>query len=60
MLPTWDGFKLVGDNIDKNIRPSEQRIDRQTRSLHYFHSFAVRDRVNFSNTSDAANDKKKY
>ena len=54
-LPPWDGFKLVGDNIDKNIRPSDQRFHRQTRSLHYFHLYAVRDRVNFSNTTDVAN-----
>ena len=41
-------FKLVGDNIDKTIKPRDMRIDHQTQSLHYFHSFAVKDRVNFS------------
>lgn len=28
------------------------RLDRQNKSLHYFHSFAVRDRVNLQNFSD--------
>ena len=35
------GFKTVGDNIDKNLCRSFQRIDYQTRSFHYFHSYAV-------------------
>lgn len=47
------GFKVVGDNIDKNIRRSYQRIDRTTRSLHYFHMFAVKDRVDFSHLSNS-------
>ncbi len=50
----WCGFKIVGDNIDKNVRPSHQRLDRQTQSLHHFHSFAVRDRINMSTFSDCA------
>ena len=48
----WCGFKLVGDNIDKNIRPSFQRSNSQTKSLHYFHSFAIKDRVNLQSLSD--------
>jgi len=39
----WNGFKIVGDNIDKNVRPSFQRAQHQTKSLHYFNSYAVRD-----------------
>ena len=50
----WNGFKIVGDNIDKNIRPSFQRINHQTVSLHYFHSCAVSDRINLSSLSDVA------
>ena len=46
------GYKIVGDNIDKNIRRTHQRIDRTTRSLHYFHMFAVKDRLDFSYLSD--------
>ena len=44
-------YKLVGDNIDKNVRPREMRSDVQTRSLHYFHTYAVRDRVDMSQFS---------
>ena len=36
-------YKVVGDNIDKNFSRSHQRIERQTRSFHYFHSYAVLD-----------------
>ena len=28
---SWKGFKIVGDNIDKNFRHSFQRMDFQTR-----------------------------
>ena len=51
-LAVWNGFKIVGDNIDKNIRPSYQRCDRQTASLHYFHVCAVGDRIDFSSLPD--------
>ena len=40
---SWCGFKLVGDNIDKNVHPTYQRSDHQTQSLHYFHAYAVVD-----------------
>ena len=52
--PVLKTFKIVGDNIDKNIRPSEMRIDTQTRSLHYFHSYAVRDRIDLTNYDDSS------
>ena len=38
---SWFGFKIVGDNIDKNIHPRHQTIDSRTKSLHYFHAFAA-------------------
>lgn len=50
----WSGFKIVSDNIDKNIWPSFQWINHQTVSLHYFHSCAVGDRINFASLSDIA------
>ena len=50
---SWTGYKIVGDNVDKNIRPSFQRTDRQTKSLHYFHACAAKDRIDFSLLSDA-------
>ena len=48
----WFGFKITGDNIDKNIRASFQRSDHGTISLHHFHSFASRDRIDLSALSD--------
>ena len=36
-----NGFVIVGDNIDKNVRPSFQRQNHQTESWHCFHSYAV-------------------
>ena len=47
-------FKIVGDNIDKDIKPRHMRSDYQTRSLHYFHSYAVRDRLNLDSYDDSA------
>ena len=47
------GYVIVGDNIDKNIRPSYQRQDHTTQSLHYFHSYAVLNRVDISRLSDS-------
>ena len=50
---TWFGYRFVGDNIDKNIQPSFQRQEHHTvQSLHYFHGYAVQDRVNLSKYSD--------
>lgn len=46
--PGWFGFKIVGDNIDKAIKPRHETIHRHGQSLHYFHSFAVLDRIDFS------------
>lgn len=56
-LPTpadWCGFKVVGDNIDKTIKPRYMResTGHGSQSLHYFHSYAVKDRVNLSSSSD--------
>ena len=48
-LPT---YKLVGDNIDKVVKPRHMRIDSQSRSLHYFHFYAVKDRIDFSHLDD--------
>ena len=45
-------FKIVGDNIDKNIKKRYLRVDQQNSSLHFFHSFAVQDRIDFSHLPD--------
>lgn len=48
----WSGFKIVGDNLDKTVKPRHMRSDHQNVSLHYFHSIAVKDRIDFSNLPD--------
>ena len=46
------GFAIGGDNIDKNVRPSFQREDRKTQSLHYIHWYAFKNRIDISSLSD--------
>lgn len=48
----WFGFKIVGDNIDKTVRPRHETMASHNQSLHYFHCYAVHDRVNLSSFSD--------
>ena len=48
----WYGFKLVGDNIDKNVRLRHQTLQCQTQSFHYFKSYAIKDRLDLSAMSD--------
>jgi L1 cell adhesion molecule like protein len=45
-------YKLTGDNLDKNVKPTEYRIDSQTKSLHYFQTYAVRDRIDLTSYDD--------
>lgn len=49
---SWKGFKIVGDNLDKTVRPRRQRFDERTKSLHYFNTMAILDRVDMSKFSD--------
>lgn len=47
------GYKLVGDNIDMAVKARYIQADgTRNQSLHYFHSFAVKNRVNFSHIPD--------
>lgn len=47
------GYKIVGDNIDKGVKARYMRANKhQNQSLHYFNSFAVANRVDFSALSD--------
>ena len=46
------GFVLVIDNIDLNVRRSEQRIDHTTLSYHFCHTFALLNRVNSTPLED--------
>ena len=55
LIPTNESpktFKIVMDNIDKTIKPNDMRMDHQTRSLHYVHKYAVRDRIDLSSFDD--------
>ena len=52
--PTVSSFKLVGDNLDKTVRPRHETVDTHSSSLHYFHAFAVKDRCDTSKLADAA------
>ena len=52
----WSGFKVIGDNIDKTVRSGHQTLDSQTRSLHYFHAYAVKVRIDCSSLSDVVPD----
>lgn len=51
----WNGFKIVGDNIDMNVVPRHKRIDKQTKSLHFFQTFAARDCLDLSSASEDPN-----
>lgn len=34
-------FEIVGENIDKDVKPRDMQVDYSTHSLHYFHAYAV-------------------
>ena len=52
-IPARPTFRLCGDNIDKVVRQRFMRSDStQPDSIHYFHSYAVRDRVDFTYLSE--------
>lgn len=42
------GYKIVFDNIDKNVKPRHMTADSQTVSLHYVQAYAVKDRLDYS------------
>ena len=46
----WNGYKLDGDNIDKNYHRSFNRMDKKTTSIHYF---GVCDHIELSACSEA-------
>lgn len=48
------GFRLVGDNIDKAIRRRHLRLDRKNESIHYFHVYAVENRIDASQLPDTS------
>ena len=56
----WLGYKLVADNVDKNIRPRYQTTERQTKSEHMVHVLGIRGRINLRHISDKAPPLPKY
>lgn len=46
-------FKLVGDNVDKSSKPRHETSESHTQSLHYFHSYAVKDRCDIEGLDDS-------
>lgn len=48
----WDGFKIVMDNVDKIFKASFERTTHSNRSLHYYNSYAMLDRIDFSGLSE--------
>lgn len=47
-------YRLCGDNIDKTVKHRYMRSDyfQESISFHYFQSYAIADRIDFSNLSD--------
>lgn len=46
-------YQLCGDNIDKGIKQRHMRTNiKAPQSIHYFHYYAVADRIDFSGLSD--------
>ena len=50
-LPT---FKIVGDNINKYVKPTEMTMDAQAKTLDFFNLYAVCDQVSMSGLDDLA------
>lgn len=46
------GFGLIIDNLDLNVRRSDQRIDRTTKSYHFCHAYGLQNRVNSTQLED--------
>jgi L1 cell adhesion molecule like protein len=46
-------IKLCGENLDKTVKTRYMRLDKGNLSLHYFHAYAVLDRIDLSGVSDS-------
>ncbi len=51
--PLWCGYKIVGDNVDKNIKPRYERFEIKSQSLHYFHAYAGKDIIDMTFLCDS-------
>lgn len=49
---SWEGYKLVGDNLDWRGKPRHQTLDSRGFEYHAFQIMAVKDRINLSHLSD--------
>jgi len=38
-------YQIVGDNVDLHQKPTHRSIERKARDHHWFHLYAVRDRI---------------
>ena len=50
--PSCEGYVLCIDNVDMNVRPSFQRVNRTTESYHFCHAYAAKCRLNTSGLQD--------
>ncbi len=48
----FPSFKIVGDNIDKYVKPREMRLDAQAKCLNFFNSYGVKGRLDVSQLED--------
>ena len=51
-IPLNSTVSVVGDDLDKNIKPRDMRINHQVKSLHFFDSFAVFSRMSTLSLND--------
>ena len=51
---TLPSFKLVGDNIDKSVKPCHETRQSHSNLLHYFHCYAVKDRCDVKGLEDSS------
>ena len=58
--PHHQDLKIIGDNIDKHVKPRDMRLDHQSQSVNYFHAYAVRDRINLTSFSSAYSDQAQF
>ena len=48
----YPSFKIVGDNLDKYVKPRDMREDAQASILHFFNMYTVRNRLDTSQLSE--------
>jgi len=53
MSTAYPNFKIVGDNIDKYMKPRDVMADEQASVLHYFNIHAVHDRLDMLQLPDS-------